>query len=61
MSLIFCITFSETLLILKRAERDMIKKYTGVHVKYTGVHVKYTGVHVKYPSFLSAFNETCNF
>jgi len=34
---------SETFLILRRTERDMIKKYVGIHVKY--------------PLFLSDFNE----
>jgi len=37
-------TLSEILLILRRKERDMIQKYTSLHVKY--------------PSFLSDFNET---
>jgi hypothetical protein len=36
---------SETFLILRRTERDVIKKMSG-------------GLHVKYPSFLSDFKET---
>jgi len=42
--LIFRTAFSETLLILKRTEREMIKMYVGLPVKY--------------PLFLLHFNET---
>ena len=42
--LIFSKTFSETFLILRRTERDMIENYIDLHVKYT--------------LFLSDFNET---
>jgi hypothetical protein len=46
--LIFYIILSEKFLILRRIERDMTKKYIGLHV-------------VKYPLFLSYFNETTIF
>ena len=45
--LIFSTAFSETFLIPRRIERDMINIYIGLHVKY--------------PLFLSYFSETCNF
>jgi len=41
---IFSTSFSETVRILRRTERDMITNYVGLHVKY--------------PLFLSDFNET---
>jgi hypothetical protein len=41
--LIFFTTLSETFLILRRNERNMIKMYIGLHAKY--------------PLFLSDFNE----
>jgi hypothetical protein len=43
--LIFSTGISETVLILRKNERDMIKKI-------------YIGRHVKYPLFLSYFNES---
>jgi hypothetical protein len=43
--LIFCTNLSETFLILRITERDMIKKIS-------------IGPHVKYPLFLSHFNDT---
>jgi len=43
----FCTTLSETFLILRRAERDMVKRYIGLHVKC--------------PLFLSDFNGTLIF
>jgi hypothetical protein len=57
---------SETFLILRRNEWDMIKKCVDFHVKYplfmSDFHVKYplfmSDFHVKYPLFVSDFNET---
>jgi len=46
--LIFSTNLSETFLILRTTERDMIKKIS-------------ISVHVKYPSFLSDFNKNLNF